>query len=85
MRIPPQTPPVFLVHASDDKLAGAENSAVMYLALKRAGVPSELHVYAQGGHGFGVRKKGRPADAWTESCLSWLRGQGLLSTSAPTK
>ena len=55
IRIPKETPPIFLVHASDDPVAGAENSVVMYLALKRANVPAELHVYAQGGHGFGVR------------------------------
>ena len=41
-------------------MAGAENSVVMYLALKRANVPAELHVYAQGGHGFGVRKSACP-------------------------
>jgi acetyl esterase/lipase len=58
MRIPAQTPPIFLVHASDDAMAGAENSVVMYQALKRAGVSAELHLYASGGHGFGVRTSG---------------------------
>src|SRR5437870_2122383 len=60
IRIPKETPPIFLVHASDDTMAGAENCVVMYLALKRANVATELHVYAQGGHGFGVRKSSLP-------------------------
>jgi len=46
IRIPKETPPIFLAHASDDTVAGAENCVVMYLALKRANVPTELHVYA---------------------------------------
>ena len=78
MRIPAGTPPVFLVHASDDTMATAEHSVVMYLALKRAGVPTELHVYAKGGHGFGVRKSGQPCCTWTERCIAWLRNEGLL-------
>jgi dipeptidyl aminopeptidase/acylaminoacyl peptidase len=44
-------------------IADAENSVGMYLALKRVGIPAELHVYEKGEHGFGVRKKGQPTDA----------------------
>jgi acetyl esterase/lipase len=78
MRIPAGTPPVFLVHAGDDTEAGAEHSVGMYLALKRAGVPAELHVYATGGHGFGVREKGHPCCTWPQRCVDWLRDQGML-------
>ena len=78
MNIRARTPPVFLVHASDDSVADAENSVGMYLALKRVGIPAELHVYAKGEHGFGVRQKGQPTDAWTEACVAWLRGLGVL-------
>jgi acetyl esterase/lipase len=78
MRIPQETPPIFLVHASDDPVAGAENSVVMYLALKRANVAAELHVYARGGHGFGVRKSSLPCSTWTARCVAWLQHQGLL-------
>ncbi|MGD0044425.1 MAG: alpha/beta hydrolase, partial [Isosphaeraceae bacterium] len=60
LRIPADTPPIFLAHASDDNESYggslAENSAIMYLALKRAGVPAELHIYATGDHDFGVRQ-----------------------------
>jgi acetyl esterase/lipase len=85
MRIAKETPPIFLVHASDDKVAGSENSAVMYLALKRAGVPAELHVYAQGGHGFGVRKSALPCSVWTDRFASWLQSQGMLGTNTQAK
>jgi acetyl esterase/lipase len=81
IRIPAETPPVFLAHASDDAVAGAENSVVMYQALKRAGVATELHVYARGGHGFGVRKSGLPCSTWTDRCVAWLQSQGLLGTT----
>lgn len=79
MRIPTNTPPILLVHASDDRMAGVENSLVMYLALKRANVPAELHAYAQGGHGFGVRQSSLPCSTWTDRCVGWLRSQGLHS------
>src|SRR5437016_1742613 len=46
--------------------------------LNRVGIPAELHVYAKGEHGLGVRKKGQPTDAWTEACVAWLRGLGVL-------
>jgi acetyl esterase/lipase len=78
IRIPKETPPVMLVHANDDPVAGAENSAVMYLALKRAKISAELHLYATGGHGFGVRKSNLPCSIWTERCAAWLREIGML-------
>jgi acetyl esterase/lipase len=60
IQIPPETPPIFLVHSTDDNMAKVENSAVMFLALKRAGVSVEMHLYASGGHSYGVRKTGQP-------------------------
>src|SRR6185503_15031042 len=57
--IPTGTPPVFLVHGTDDIVSPPENSVLMYLALKRTGVPAELHVYANTTHDFGVRTNGR--------------------------
>jgi acetyl esterase/lipase len=85
MRIPAETPPIFLVHASDDTMAGPENSVVMYLALKRANVSTELHLYAQGGHGFGVRKSPLPCSTWTDRCLAWLQNQGMLGARSQAK
>lgn len=85
LRIPSTTPPIFLVHATDDPVAGAENSVVMYASLKQANVPTELHVYAQGGHGFGVRKTSLPCSTWTDRCVAWLQNQRLLGTNAPAR
>lgn len=78
IRTPAGIPPLFIVHAADDTISDAEHSVAFYLAMKRAGAPAELHVYATGGHGFGVRKVGHPCEGWTERCLEWLRKLGLL-------
>ena len=67
LRIPAGTPPVFLVHGGDDIISTPEHSVVMYLALKRAGVPAELHIYADAAHDFGVRPSDRPYATWTQS------------------
>jgi acetyl esterase/lipase len=77
LHVDKQTPPMFLAHASDDPIP-AENSARMYLALKLAGVPAELHLYASGGHGFGLRKTDKPCTAWPARCGEWLKERGLL-------
>jgi len=82
IRIPEGTPPMFLVHASDDSVASSQHSVSMYVALKRAKIPAELHVYATGGYGFGVRKSDRPCSSWPERCIAWLRSQGVLNASA---
>jgi acetyl esterase/lipase len=78
IRIPPDTPPVFLVHGSDDIISPPENSVLMFLALKRAGVAAELHVYANTTHDFGVRSSNRPHSKWTAACANWLRDGGFL-------
>jgi hypothetical protein len=65
-----------------EEVAGAENSLLMYQALKRAGVAAELHVYAQGGHGFGVRPSNHPCSTWTDRCVAWMHNQGMLGTHA---
>jgi len=78
LRIPTGTPPVFLAHGGEDRVSPPENSVLMYLALKRAGVPAELHIYATAAHDFGVRKSDHPCSTWTEACANWLRHQGFL-------
>jgi acetyl esterase/lipase len=82
LHIPNGTPPVFLAHGGDDIVSSPEHSVVMYLALKRAGVPAELHIYATATHDFGVRHSDHPYSTWTESCSNWLRHQGFLKMSA---
>jgi len=77
IRVTPQTPACFFAQASDDRV-GAENSVGMYLALKRAGVPAELHIYASGDHGYGLRPNGKPVTTWPKRCEEWLRDTGVL-------
>lgn len=71
------TPPMFIAHAGDDKVE-VENSVLTYLALHKAGVPSELHVYASGGHGFGLRRTDEPCTAWPDRCHDWMAAVGWL-------
>jgi acetyl esterase/lipase len=80
--IPAGTPPIFLAHGGDDIISPTEHSVVMYLALKRAGVPAELHIYATAAHDFGVRSSDHPCSTWTQPCATWLRHQGLLKPSS---
>ncbi len=77
IRVSKQTPPTFLVHAGDDGIS-AENSARFYLALKQAGVAGELHIYSNGGHGFGLRPSKFACSNWPSRCEAWLRTRGLL-------
>lgn len=72
---------MFLAHAGDDPIP-AENSVQMYLALKKAGVPADLHIYSKGGHGFGLRKSPMPCSTWPARCEEWLRTQGVLSAES---
>ena len=69
-----------LVHSSDDKISDPENSVVMYLAFKRAGIPAELHVYSSGDHDFGVRQNEKLPSSWTGLCERWLQSHQLLKT-----
>jgi acetyl esterase/lipase len=78
LRVPADTPPVFLAHGGADIESDPEHSVAMYVALKRAGVPTELHIYAGAAHDFGVRKSDQPCTTWTRSCADWLRHQGFL-------
>jgi 2-keto-4-pentenoate hydratase/acetyl esterase/lipase len=74
-RLTKDAPPMFIAHAFDDQ---ALSSVILMGALKRVNVPSELHIYSAGAHGFGVRDSGMTINEWREDCLNWLRYQGLL-------
>jgi acetyl esterase/lipase len=83
LRVPVDTPPVFLAHGSADPVSPPEHSVIMYLALRRAGVPTALHIYAGALHGFGVRPVRYPCGTWTRSCADWMRHLGFLKANAP--
>jgi len=76
-----ETPQMFFVHAGNDGITSA-NSVEMYLALKHAGVPAEVHIYPTGGHGFGLRPSKEPCSEWPQRCEAWMRSQGLLHGEA---
>ena len=77
IRVTGQTPPTFLLHAEDDPVDPVENSLVYYSALRKAGVPAELHVYVRGGHAFGLRRTESPITAWPELVEAWLGATGV--------
>jgi acetyl esterase/lipase len=85
LHIPAGTPPVFLAHGGADIISPPQNSVLMYLALKKAGVPAELHVYATAAHDFGVRPSDNPCSTWTQACAAWLRHQGFLKPPTQTQ
>jgi acetyl esterase/lipase len=73
-----RTPPTFLVHTDADDGVPPENSVAFYLALRRARVPSELHVFARGAHGLGLGSGEPGFEEWPRLLAIWLRGRGVL-------
>jgi len=67
-----KTPPTFLLQAEDDPVDSVSNSLVYYIALKKAGIPVEMHLYAQGGHAFGLRPTNFPIGRWPQLVETWL-------------
>lgn len=74
------TPPAFLSVSDDDK--GGAGTAVLYLALRKAGVPTEMHVWAEGGHGYGIRPGKMPHTTWPLRAADWLNVRGFLKPAA---
>ena len=72
-----QTPPTFLLQNEDDHVDRVEDALSYYAALKKAGVPVEMHLYPQGGHAFGLRRTKFPATAWPQLVETWLRTIGI--------
>ena len=73
-----QTPPTFLLQAENDPVDSINNSLVYYIALKNAGVPTEMHLYAEGKHAFGLRPSKFPITRWPELVEIWLRTIGII-------
>ncbi len=74
-----QTPPTFLLQAEDDHVDNVDDSLAYYIALRKAGVPVEMHLYAQGGHAFGLRHTKFPITDWPQLVETWLRTIGMTS------
>ena len=77
LQVTPNTPPTFLVHAGDDKTVPVANSLRFYEALVHSGVPSEMHVYPHGGHGFGLHNP-TTRDEWMDRLINWMDANGWL-------
>jgi acetyl esterase/lipase len=77
-----KTPPSFIVQAEDDPVH-VENSSVYFLVLKNAKVPAEIHLYAEGGHGYGLRRTPLPVTTWPQSAEIWLHTIKVLASPAP--
>ncbi len=78
LQVTSETPATFLVLADDDKTVDPKNSIEFYSALKEKGIPAELHIFREGGHGFGMTKKGKPHDQWPELLMAWLKAEKIV-------
>lgn len=79
VQVTKKSPPMCLVHAGDDKgVTSASASALLYLEYKKLGLPAELHIYATGGHGFGMKKSGAPVNDWHVRVGEWITAMGWL-------
>lgn len=76
-RVSPSTPPVFLIHADDDKSVPPQNSIAFYEALKKNKVKASLYIYDHGGHGFGMAPQDPLLNQWPMQCVQWLKRQGF--------
>lgn len=81
-RVTKDTPPTFLFHTNADTTVPAENSVLFYLALRKAGVPAELHIFEPGAHGVGLGMNDATLQAWPPLLSGWLRQRGLLTPAA---
>ena len=79
-RPPAGSGPLFLVAATDDELGLAGDSITLYETWRDARLPAELHMYARGGHGFGMRTQHLPSDTWLDRFLDWFDATGLGAT-----
>lgn len=78
LHVTSRTPATFLLQAEDDHVDNVDDSLAYYLALKKAGVPVEMHLYAQGGHAFGLRRTKFPITVWPQLVETWLGTIGMI-------
>ena len=78
-QVTPQTPPTFLFHTNEDSGVPPENSVLFYLALRKAGVPAEMHIYERGRHGVGLAPSDPVLSSWGGRLADWLKIRGLLA------
>ena len=79
LQVTTQTPPTFLFHTTEDKTVPVENSVLFYLALRKAGVPAEMHIFERGPHGVGLALRDPALSMWPQLLANWFRARGLLT------
>ena len=79
LNVTKETPPTFLVHADNDDVVPAFHSLKFYEALKQYGIPAEMHIFQDGGHGFGITKINMPAEQWPELFHQWLKQRNIIN------
>jgi len=82
IRVRAETPPTFLLQAENDDVDTVEESLAYFVALQKAGVPTEMHLYAKGGHAFGLRAANLPIGRWPQLVERWLHTIGMLGQQA---
>jgi acetyl esterase/lipase len=77
LHVTAQTPPTFLILADDDNAVPPRNSIEFYMALKKFKIPAEMHIFSNGGHGFGMNKINQPVDQWPNLFAQWMKAEGI--------
>jgi acetyl esterase/lipase len=83
LHVTKNTPPTFLLQAEDDNVDGVDQALTYFIALKRAEVPVEMHLYAHGGHAFGLRHTQQPITEWPALVARWLHTIGMIAEVEP--
>lgn len=83
LQVTANSSPAFLVHGGEDKSVPPENSVLFFLALRKAGVPAEMHIYQNGGHGFGLATDQPLVSDWPRRAADWMAARGLLKVPTP--
>ncbi|MGI6454132.1 MAG: alpha/beta hydrolase [bacterium] len=78
LQVTSDTPPTFLFHSADDKGVPVQNSIMFFEAMLKHGVPGQLHIYEQGGHGYGINPKNPLLQSWTNLLADWFKARGIL-------
>ena len=78
LQVTTETPPTFIILADDDTAVPPRNSIEYYMALKDKGISCEMHIFREGGHGFGMTKKGNPHDQWPNLLIDWMKSEKII-------
>lgn len=85
MQVTSETPPTFLFATSDDDVVPVENSVQFYMALRKAGVPAEMHIYLHGKHGVGLAQSDPELRGWPDRLAEWMKSQGIVGANVTAK